>query len=142
MSDYLFSYGTLLPEHAPPAIAATVAKLCPLGEGTVSGVLYDLGDYPGAVLDSSTDKRIYGTVFRLPNDANVLPELDQYEGFYPFAPNASLFLRKPHPVRLSGGRILNCWIYEYNGKCVAAQIVASGRYRAKHQGSEFRSAAR
>src|SRR5271157_3862574 len=132
MSDYLFSYGTLLPEHAPPAIADTIAKLCPLGEGTVGGILYDLGDYPGAVLDSATDKRICGTVFQLPNDANVLPELDQYEGFYPSAPSASLFLRKRHPVRLSDGRILNCWIYEYNGKRTAAPVVPNGRYRAKH----------
>jgi len=136
MSDYLFSYGTLLPEHAPPDIAATVAKLCPIGEGAVSGVLYDLGDYPGAVLDSSWDKRIFGAVFRLPDDANVLPELDRYEGFYLSAPNAGLFLRKQHPVRLSGGRILNCWIYEYHGERVAAQIVASGRYRAKHAARE------
>jgi len=132
VSDYLFSYGTLLPEHAPAEISAAVSKLRPLGKGTVSGVLYDLGDYPGAVLNSSSDKKIFGTVFRLPDDATVLNELDRYEGFRPSAPSASLFLRKRHPVRLSSGRILNCWIYEYNGKRTAAPVVPNGRYRAKH----------
>jgi len=132
MSDYLFSYGTLLPEHAPPEISAAVSKLRPLGKGTVSGVLYDLGEYPGAILDSSSNQKIFGTVFRLPNDSTVLNELDQYEGFRPSAPNTSLFLRKRYPVRLSSGRILSCWIYEYNGKRAAAPVVANGRYRAKH----------
>ncbi|MGO9515680.1 MAG: gamma-glutamylcyclotransferase [Candidatus Korobacteraceae bacterium] len=132
MSDYLFSYGTLLPEHAPAEIATAVSKLRPVGKGTVSGVLYDLGDYPGAVLDFTSDKRIFGTVFRLPNNSAVLDELDEYEGFHPSASRKSLFIRRRCPVRLSTGRALNCWIYEYNGKHVAAPVVANGRYRSKH----------
>ncbi len=132
MSDYLFSYGTLLPEHAPLEIAAAVSKLRPLGRGTVSGVLYDLGDYPGAVLDPSSDKSIIGTVFRLPNNSDVLGELDKYEGFHPSDPHKSLFIRKRCPVKLAAGRTLDCWIYEYNGKPMAAPVVANGQYRAKH----------
>jgi gamma-glutamylcyclotransferase (GGCT)/AIG2-like uncharacterized protein YtfP len=129
VSEYLFSYGTLLPEYAPAGIAAAVAKLRPVGRGTVSGVLYDLGDYPGAILDPTPGKRIFGTVFRLPNNSAVLAELDEYEGFHPSAPHKSLFVRKRCPVRLSTGRILDCWIYEYNRTDVAAPVVATGRYR-------------
>jgi len=50
MSDYLFTYGTLKHGHAPDEIASAVTKLRPVGKGFVPGVLYDLGDYPGAVL--------------------------------------------------------------------------------------------
>ena len=57
------------------------------------GVLYDLGDYPGARLDASSEQRIIGWVYRLPEDAGVLQELDRYEGFNPEAPEKSLFLR-------------------------------------------------
>jgi gamma-glutamylcyclotransferase (GGCT)/AIG2-like uncharacterized protein YtfP len=65
MSDFLFTYGTLQPGDAPDEIASTLARLRPVGKGFVHGVLYDLGDYPGAVLDPSSKRRISGTVFRL-----------------------------------------------------------------------------
>jgi gamma-glutamylcyclotransferase (GGCT)/AIG2-like uncharacterized protein YtfP len=108
MSEYLFLYGTLLPEHAPREVVAVVSKLRPVGEGTVAGILYDLGDYPGAVLDPMSGKKIFGTVFRLPIDPNILDEFDRYEGFNPSAPDMSLFIRRCCPVRLSTGCILNC----------------------------------
>ena len=132
MSDFLFSYGTLLPEHAPAEIAAGVAKLRPHGKGSVSGVLFDFGDYPGALLDDLSNKRIFGTVFRLPKDPTLLDELDRYEGFDPASPGASLFVRKRCRATLSNGRIVDCWIYEYNGKPgTTQQVVASGRYRKR-----------
>ena len=132
MSEYLFSYGTLLPQHAPSEVGGIVSKLRHFGEGTVRGVLYDLGDYPGAVLDPSSDKRILGTVFRLPEDPNILVEFDRYEGFNPSTPGTSLFLRKRYPVELATGPTLECWIYDYNGKRVGAPVVTNGRYRPRH----------
>lgn len=132
MTEYVFLYGTLLPEHAPEEIKAVVAKLRPYARGSVRGVLFDFGDYPGAVLDPRSDKNIFGTVFRLPKNSSVLDELDEYEGFHRSALHNSLFIRKRHPVRLLTGRVLDCWIYEYNGKHVVAPVVANGRYRAKH----------
>jgi gamma-glutamylcyclotransferase (GGCT)/AIG2-like uncharacterized protein YtfP len=131
MSEYLFSYGTLLPGHAPAEIAGAVAQLRPIGRGTVRGVLYDLGDYPGAVFDSASDKRVLGTVFRIPNDTTFLDKLDEYEGFDPSASRTSLFIRKRHPVRLSTGRTLHCWVYEYNGKRRGLSVLANGVYRAR-----------
>jgi gamma-glutamylcyclotransferase (GGCT)/AIG2-like uncharacterized protein YtfP len=131
VSEYLFSYGTLLPEHAPSEISHVLAKLRPLGRATVPGVLYDLGAYPGAVLGRASGKRIAGMVFRLPNDSAILKKLDEYEGFDPANPGESLFVRGRYPVALATGRILQCWIYEYNGKRVVAPVVAGGRYCAK-----------
>jgi len=72
MGDYLFSYGTLLPGRTPNEIAAAVEKLRPVGDGFVRAVLYDLGDYPGAVLDPSSQQIVAGTVFQLPEDEDVL----------------------------------------------------------------------
>ena len=71
MSDFLFAYGTLQPGHAPAQIASAVEKLLPIGEAFVSGILYDLGGHPGAVLDSSSQERIIGIVYQLPEDASV-----------------------------------------------------------------------
>jgi gamma-glutamylcyclotransferase (GGCT)/AIG2-like uncharacterized protein YtfP len=131
MSDYLFTYGTLHPERAPEEIAASVAKLRAVGEGFVHGVLYDLGDYPGAVLDPPSQQKIAGTVFQLPEEEDVLRQLDQYEGFNPDAPDKSLFLRKRCTVTLASGRTLQCWLYVYNGTPEPARILATGYIASK-----------
>ncbi len=128
MIDYLFTYGTLHPGHAPDEIAAAVKELRPVGRGFVHGALYDLGDYPGAVLDPSSAQRISGTVFRLPEDAEILRQIDEYEGFDPNAPERSLFLRTRHPVALETGRTLQCWVYVCNRKPEPARVLSHGVY--------------
>jgi gamma-glutamylcyclotransferase (GGCT)/AIG2-like uncharacterized protein YtfP len=129
MSAYLFAYGTLQPEYAPPAIAHVVARLRLVGNGFASGVLYDLGGYPGAVPDPSSNERIRGVVLQLPDDASVLRELDAFEEFYPDAPERSPFLRILHPVVLATGGTLQCWVYVYNRNPASARILPDGIYR-------------
>jgi len=126
--EHLFTYGTLRPGHAPDEIANVVRDLKPLGKGFVRGTLYDLGSYPGAVLDQSSSKRISGTVFRLPGDKTVLNKLDEYEEFFPDSPDTSLFIRRLHPVQLADGRVMRCWVYEYNGLPDRSAILKSGTY--------------
>src|SRR5207302_11515365 len=84
-----------------------------VGRGSVRGRLYDLGDYPGAVL-SRTGPVIAGQVFELPEDPDVLRRLDEYEGFDPSHPEASLFVRMKWPVTLRNGKKMSCWVYAYN----------------------------
>jgi gamma-glutamylcyclotransferase (GGCT)/AIG2-like uncharacterized protein YtfP len=131
MSSYLFAYGTLQPEYAPPAIAHAVAKLHPIGRGSTSGVLYDLGGYPGAVLGPSTEKTIEGFVLELPEDANVLRDIDVYEEFDPDAPEKSQFIRVLCPVVLATGGTLQCWIYIYNRNPGFAPILRDGVFRRR-----------
>jgi gamma-glutamylcyclotransferase (GGCT)/AIG2-like uncharacterized protein YtfP len=137
---YLFSYGTLLPKHAPREIAPTVRKLRRVGQGFVRGRLYDLGDYPGAVLTRS-GPLIRGLVFELPEDPEVLERLDQYEEFNRSRPKASLFVRKRRVVQLQDGRKIYCWIYAYNRPTGTASPLPSGEYskgRTKVQASTRR----
>jgi len=125
--DCVFFYGTLLPQHTPPAMRSVVARLRLLGEGSVRGVLYDFGEYPGAVLDDSSDQRIYGAVF-VPEGPRILDDLDRYEGYDPVCPGSCLFVRRRRPVELSAGGMIECWVYEYNGRPTGARIIAGGRY--------------
>jgi len=129
MAGYLFTYGTLHPGRAPAEIAPAVAKLQPVAEGFVRGLLYDLGDYPGAILDPSSPQQISGTVFQLPDAPDILRQLDEYEGFIPDAPDQSLFLRVQCSVSLATGGALPCWIYVYNGQPEIARILPSGIHR-------------
>jgi len=131
MSDYLFSYGTLRPGMAPRQIAPTVNKLISIGEGFVRGTLYDLGRYPGALLDPNSDRKIFGTMYLLPDDPAILRKLDEYEGFDPSAPESSLFVRILSNAILDDGRTLPCWIYEFNGSPDSSQVLAKGEYKPK-----------
>jgi gamma-glutamylcyclotransferase (GGCT)/AIG2-like uncharacterized protein YtfP len=124
---YLFSYGTLQPRHAPAEIASTVSRLRRVGRGSVRGRLYDLGEYPGAVL-SRNAPLVIGQVFELPNDPEVLTRLDEYEGFDPHRPQSSLFVRKRCLVQLDSGKKLFCWMYAYNRPPGAASPLPSGLY--------------
>lgn len=128
MSQHLFIYGTLRPGLAPDEVACAVSTLRAVGEGFVRGTLYDLGEYPGVVLNSSSSNRIYGTVFELPSDARVLNALDVYEGFNPEAVAKSLFVRVEQVVELADGRAVACWVYVYNLDPVGARVIAGGRY--------------
>lgn len=134
-THHLFVYGTLSPRHAPPEIAATVRRLRPLGPASVRGRLYDLGEYPGAILSKTSRSIIRGEVFELPGDAQTLSSLDHYEGFEPGKPGSSLFVRRIWPVLMDDGTRLRCWVYVYNGDTRQAQPVRSGRYSRRRRGA-------
>jgi gamma-glutamylcyclotransferase (GGCT)/AIG2-like uncharacterized protein YtfP len=113
MKQCLFVYGTLHPDRAPAEIREVVSKLVPVGPGTIGGTLHDLGEYPGLTLDGEK-QLVRGTVFALPDDAEVLRRLDQYEGYFPREPSNSLFIRSKHLITLDDGTTLSCWVYVYN----------------------------
>jgi gamma-glutamylcyclotransferase (GGCT)/AIG2-like uncharacterized protein YtfP len=129
MSHYLFAYGTLQPGLAPADVEPLVSRLKPIGAGFVHGLLYDLGPYTGAILDSSSKHTIAGTVFLLPEDPQFLRELDAYEEYNHGAPERSLYLRVLCPVVLVTGETLQCWVYAWNGDPATATIIPGGRFR-------------
>ncbi|HKX32895.1 MAG TPA: gamma-glutamylcyclotransferase family protein [Blastocatellia bacterium] len=123
---YLFAYGTLRRVLAPPELRELMETWRDLGRGTVPGRLYDLGAYPGAVLDSAGSTSIVGEVYQLPN--GHLDRLDQYEGFDGNDESASLFVRRSCLVALDDGQQLACSIYVYNGETSSAEVIANGDY--------------
>jgi gamma-glutamylcyclotransferase (GGCT)/AIG2-like uncharacterized protein YtfP len=127
-SEFLFAYGTLQPGLAPPEVADLVRDLVSVGKGSVPGTLYDLGSFPGAVLEPNSPRRILGTVYLLPAGTDILHRLDEYEEYHPESPRASQFIRKLCSVQLSDDRKLECWVYEYHGRRDHAPIVESGAY--------------
>jgi gamma-glutamylcyclotransferase (GGCT)/AIG2-like uncharacterized protein YtfP len=83
-----------------------------IGEGRVSGRLYDLGAYPGARPAEQPDESIVGEIFQLAEPGMVLAALDEYEG--------PEFER----AMVTAGT-LECWIYWYVGPA-AGRLIASG----------------
>ena len=128
MSQHLFLYGTLLPGEAPKEIASIVKRLRRLGSARVRGRLYDFGEFPGAVLDSSSRTMVYGELVVLPSDERLLEVLDRYEEFDPLDPKGSLFIRKKAKVWMANGSSREGWIYVYNKPPGKAKLVRSGDY--------------
>lgn len=115
MPDRLFIYGTLHPDRAPRAIAAVARRLKSIGHGTIRARLYNLGEYPGVVLNDAASSPVPGEVFLVP-DADTLARLDTYEDFRPHDPSNSLFLREKTVVTMDDGTRETCWVYIYNGE--------------------------
>jgi gamma-glutamylcyclotransferase (GGCT)/AIG2-like uncharacterized protein YtfP len=133
-SQHLFVYGTLLPDlfpgRAPKDIADILSEARRVGTGQIHGLLYDLGQYPGAVLDPESQCVFSGEILELPT-ADVLARLDEYEEVDATNPERSLFLRVKSPVTLEDGRALQCWLYVYNQDPGSAPLVQMGDYRLR-----------
>jgi len=128
MKDYLFVYGTLAKEIAPREIAAAVKKLKDVGRGFILGRLYDIGEYPGAVLNGDPQDKIFGTIYQLPGDPAVLDRLDKYEGFDPAHPAQSAFVRRRTSINGPNKTRLNGWVYEYNRDVSSEPRIKNGQY--------------
>lgn len=84
----------------------------------VPGRLYDLGWFPGALVDE-TSKHSFVAEVRLVSDEQ-LEDFDHYEGYYPNAPKTSLYIRKPYG---------DGYIYQYNRDVSRAKLVESGDWK-------------
>ncbi|HEX4484928.1 MAG TPA: gamma-glutamylcyclotransferase family protein [Terriglobales bacterium] len=126
MTEYLFSYGTLQPGLAPADIEPIVRMFKPVGRAHIHGLLYDFGEYPGAVLGSNG--KVWGQVFELPSNADVLGRLDDYEEFHPDNIDASQFVRKKCKAVLESGEAIEAWVYVYNRDVSSAALIPNGEF--------------
>lgn len=126
--EYLFLYGTLLVDGVPDEVAGAVRSLRRIGPAHVRGRLYDLGEYPGAILAPSSKTLIHGEIFQVPVTADVLNAIDEYEEFYPANKEDSLFIRTKAEATLTNGQQVYCWMYVYNDDPGTAPLLADGVY--------------
>jgi len=127
--DYLFVYGSLL--NADNFYARYLKENShPVAEGSFNGLLYDIGEYPGAIFNHMSDKRVYGTVVKLNNVSNALKIIDQYEGFGPTEEQPNLFVRQILVIDTPTGP-LNCWVYLYNLPVTGFKLIPSGKYHTQ-----------
>ena len=126
MKDYLFVYGTLLDGAAPAAMEAVCRRLRRCGPAVVFGTLYDLGSYPGIVLEG--DKLVSGEVVGV-SSASMWLRLDTYEGFDRANPERSLYRRERTRATLADGEAVDCWVYVYNRDLGDAAMIDCGCWR-------------
>lgn len=129
----LFVYGTLMPRAESDYGRSMRERLLRssrvLGDATVAGRLYDLGEYPGLVLSGDPGDEAHGVVLRLEDPESVFPWLDAYEGIRNGAADNE-YERVLRPVRLAGGTLLSAWVYVCLAPVASDQAIPDGRWRA------------
>jgi gamma-glutamylcyclotransferase (GGCT)/AIG2-like uncharacterized protein YtfP len=121
----LFVYGTLKRE-APGRRHRLLRDARYVRNASVTGILYDLGRYPGLVRVLANGHRVVGELYELPDEAapRLLRELDRYEG--------PEFSRRRIYVTLPDGRRRAAWTYVIRGRPPrSARQLTSGRYAHK-----------
>jgi gamma-glutamylcyclotransferase (GGCT)/AIG2-like uncharacterized protein YtfP len=113
--NYLFVYGTLRKNFDLQLKQKVSSELEYLGKAKVEGMLYDIGDYPGAIKTKSGNE-IVGDVFLVSDPEKVFKILDKYEGYSSDKVDTSEFVRTRNKVQLKSGKQLNAWIYWYNNE--------------------------
>ena len=124
--NYLFVYGTLLDNRNEFAIY--LKQNCSFyTDGKLKGLLFDIGEYPGVVLQTDTGGFVYGDVFQINSVDTTLKILDEYEGFGNNELQPNEFIRKIEEINTPLG-LLKCWIYLYNLPFDSLKPILSGNY--------------
>ncbi len=89
----LFVYGTLLPELNLEISSLFRKEADFMGRGFVYGDLYDLGQYPGMVLDFTSKNKVFGYLYQLKMPAISFELLDEYEGINMNFPEENEYIR-------------------------------------------------
>ena len=126
----IFVYGTLRRGFGlNPFLKTGYCK----GEGFVYGTMYNLGSFPGVILDETKTKKVVGEIYFI--DRETLDKLDHIEGYIPDEPEHSLYIRKPVIVLDSNNEEEFGYIYEYNQRSEIKQlrIIESGDWAVEEK---------
>jgi len=120
---WLFVYGTLRAGGRNDIVRRHPAARL-VGRGSIDGVLYDLGTYPGAALGGATT--IEGEVYRI--DAAIEAALDVLEEVRP--DDEGEYRKRQVTVEVNG-RPLDCLVYEIHPqRCAGHSVIAGGDWIA------------
>ncbi len=125
---YLFVYGTLRSEFGHPMHGLLLRSAKILGDATTQGGLFDIGSYPGLVIDSHPGLTVKGELYELDNGADILARLDDYEGCAPHFSQPHEYRRERRSVVSESGLEVQAWVYVYNWPVESAVCISSGDY--------------
>ncbi|TWR31449.1 gamma-glutamylcyclotransferase [Mucilaginibacter pallidiroseus] len=124
MQHLLFVYGTLL--LADNDIVRQLRQhSCFVTHGTIRGALYDIGEYPGLIMNSPTVALVQGNVYEV--DEVALKIVDDYEGFGPGQDEPFLYLREMKDIE-TDKVIVKAWVYIYDHDITGLTPIVSGNY--------------
>ena len=131
MNDRLFAYGTLRQDVANSKFQRLLGGSARLvARGRTAGRLFDLGSYPGFVLDTSegTTRWVRGEVYALSDPEETLARLDAYEGCGLDDPEPRPYERRSRAIVLDDGSSVRAWVYCYKLAVDLEKEIPSGDY--------------
>ena len=138
---FLFVYGTLMSTARGAMGRSQRARLQQagriVGPAAVFGRLYDLGSYPGLVVEPPMRRaacRVFGELYELVAPAAAFAWLDRYEGIDPARPLAGEYLRTIDRIELfvdaASVRTVDAWVYVYRGALGRAREIPHGTWES------------
>ena len=129
-SQFLFVYGTLRKHSGGDLYHVLARNAAFVGDGTVQGRLYSLGEYPGLVLARTPTDTVKGEVYRIAGLSlnEVLALLDEYEGCGQRDPEHHEYRRTIIPVRIDNQNTIRAWAYVLNRDTQGLRRIHSGDF--------------
>lgn len=124
---YLFTYGTLMQGFSNPFAEKLHALSSYEGKGYFNGLLYRITWYPGAIYEEKSDSKVYGEIYRLTPDTELIKDLDEYEDVFEDEA-ASLYVRRVVPVTTESKSVIPCWVYLYNQPVKDCALLGDGHF--------------
>lgn len=125
-SQFLFVYGSLLSGFKSPAYEYLFRYFNYVNEASVTGTIYDMGNYAVAT-GTDSGRIIKGELYEIkdPNELSfVLAQLDDYEGLYPDDEQEKpQYIRSLTEAKLGNGTAVQAMVYWYNGDVANQPIV-------------------
>jgi gamma-glutamylcyclotransferase (GGCT)/AIG2-like uncharacterized protein YtfP len=112
-AKYLFVYGSLMSAFNHEMHHLLKEKCVFISHAKVAGELFDLGDYPGAVISQTAQGFVKGELYQI-NDASIFTALDVYEGCSLQDPLPHEYIRIIASALIADGTSINAWVYHYN----------------------------
>ncbi len=131
-SRYLFVYGTLRKDAGCEMYYLLASNAVFVGEATVRGTLYSLGDYPGLVPNRHAPDVVKGELYLIGSGAlrSTLAILDIYEGLGPNQPWPHQYRRMLVTATADDGCELEAWAYVVDRPLEGLRRINSGDFTA------------
>ena len=123
----LFVYGSLRSGFRNPAYEYLARYFRLIGDATVKGKLYDMGEYAAAIA-TEEEKFIHGELYEIKEPAEfdwAMAQLDDYEGINVEVGERPLYIREAVTAYINGDE-RKTWIYWFNGDTDRYPEVVSG----------------
>jgi len=99
-----------------------------INTGYMLGLLYDVADYPGAVVSISSTQKVYGELYKITRPALLIAQLDEYEECTDAYTQPHEYLRKIQTITLSDESQMLAWVYLYNHDVTQLRLIISGDF--------------
>lgn len=127
-AEFVFVYGTLRQEARHPAHEMLARRAELVGLAWLQGQLFELGNYPGAVLSDNPSDRVLGELYLLTDPKATLALLDDYEGSSEAFPEPHEYRRRRIDVQSFGGGTISAWVYLYALPTKDLRRISGGDY--------------